>query len=87
MLEKKYNMKLLELFFKRPLHPYHFRELCRETASSPTKARAGLDALKKEGLIAESREKNLSIFRHNRESELFRRHKILYNLSVAFELA
>lgn len=87
MLEKFSDWKLLELFFKKPLHPFHLREICRLLKWSPTKVRMRLEKLKREGLILESKEKNLSIFRPNRESESFKRYKIVYNLLKAFEIS
>ncbi len=87
MFGKKYSWGLLELFFKKPLYAYHFREICRLLGWSSTKTRANINILRKDGLITEAQEKNLSVFRSNRQSEAFKRCKILYNISKTFEIA
>lgn len=87
MLEKNDNWAMLEQFFKKPLYAFHLRELCRILKWSPTKARKNLNILKKRDLITESREKNLSIFRTNKESEAFRELKIIYSIKNAFEIS
>lgn len=78
---------LLELFFKRPSYGFHLRELCRILGWSPTKVRSLLDDLGKEGIIAETREKHMSMFRSNLESPKFRKFKIVHNVLKAFEMA
>lgn len=87
MLGKNDSWTLLELFFKKPLYPFHLRELCRMLVWSPTKVLSNANALKKKSLIIETREKNLSIFRSNRQSGEFKKLKIIYNLSKAFDIA
>jgi predicted nucleotidyltransferase len=87
MLEKSNNWKLLELFFKKPLYSFHLREICRLLRWSPTKVRSHINLLKKKNLIIEFKEKNLSLFKSNRESEDFKIYKIIYNLIKAFEIS
>jgi predicted nucleotidyltransferase len=87
MLEKYDNWKLLELLFKRPLYSFHLRELCRLLKWSPIKVRSCVDALKKKNLIVEFREKNLSMFKLNKENEELKKYKIIYNLIKAFEVS
>jgi len=87
MLEKCDTWKLLQLFFKRPHYNYHFREICKLTKWSPTKAKLNLDVLLKNKFIVKSREKNLLIFKANNENENFKKYKIIYNLEKAFEIA
>jgi len=86
MLEKSNEWKLLELFFKKPLYSYHLREICKLLKWSPTKARYYLEILKKEKLIIESKEKNLSLFK-SVENEKFKQYKRIYNLMQAFKIA
>jgi len=87
MLEKSNEWKLLELFFKRPLYSYHFREICRLLRWSPTKVSRYIEILKKENLIIETREKNLLTFRANKDSENFKNYKRIYNFWKALKLA
>ena len=87
MIEKCNEWKLAELFFKRPLYRYHFRELCRLLGWSPTKLRTSVEILKKHGVIEERREKNLKIFSARTESEAYRKLKTIYNLEKAIEIA
>ena len=86
MLEKYNTWKLLELFFNAPLYSFHLREVCRLLSWSPTKVKSNINLLKKRNLIIESREKNLSLFRSNRENGEFKNYKIIYNLTKAFEI-
>jgi predicted nucleotidyltransferase len=86
MLDKSDTWKTLELFFKKPLYPFHLREICRILKWSPTKVRMLLDQLKKSDLVKEVKEKNLSIFRPNPESEDYKRYKLTYNLMQAIEI-
>lgn len=85
MLEFYDNWKLLSNFFKRPFYSYHLRELCRVLEWSPTKVRSIINKLKREELIQEKKEKNLSIFQASK-SEKFYKLKILYNLTIAFKI-
>jgi hypothetical protein len=78
MLEKSNDWKLLELFFKKPLYSFHLREICRLLGWSPTKVRSYINFLKKKNLIIEFKEKNLSLFKSNRENEEFKIYKIIY---------
>lgn len=87
MLEKSNEWKLVKLFFKRPLYSYHLREICRLVNWSPIKARHYLESLKKEKLILEYREKNLSLFKSNMENEKFKLYKKIYNLLEAFKIS
>ncbi|MCS7105764.1 MAG: nucleotidyltransferase domain-containing protein [Candidatus Aenigmarchaeota archaeon] len=87
MLEKSNIWRILELFFKHPLYSFHLREICRLLKWSPTKVRNKLDLLKKKNLITEQKEKNLSIFKSNRESKEFKNYKIIYNLVKAQEIS
>ncbi|MBU5678755.1 MAG: nucleotidyltransferase domain-containing protein [Candidatus Aenigmatarchaeota archaeon] len=86
MLEKYNEWKLLELFIKKPLYSFHLREICRLLKWSPVKVRFSISRLKREGMILESKEKNLSIFKANCESENYKKYKIIYNLLKAFEI-
>ncbi|MEM5834559.1 MAG: nucleotidyltransferase domain-containing protein [Candidatus Aenigmatarchaeota archaeon] len=86
MLEKYDTWKVLELFFKKPTYPFHLREICRILKWSPTKVRDNLNFLKKRNLIVEQKEKNLSIFKSNRENKEFKIYKIIYNLIKAEEI-
>jgi predicted nucleotidyltransferase len=86
MLEKSNDWKLLELFFKKPLYSFHLREICRLLGWSPTKVRSCINFLKKKNLIIEFKEKNLSLFKSNRENEEFKIYKIIYNLNKAFKI-
>jgi len=87
MLEKSDSWVLLELFFKKPLHSFHLRELCRALKWSPTKVRSNINILKKKKLITETKEKNLSIFRSNIGNGEFKKFKTVYNILKAFEIA
>lgn len=87
MLDKYDNWRLLEQFFKKPTYSYHLREICRMMHWSPTKVRLLTNALKKEGLIVETREKNLSMFKGNKEAQKFKNLKIIYNLQNALDMA
>ncbi len=87
MLEKKDNETMLELFFKKPHYTFHLRELCRILNWSPTKVRSYIEILKKKKLIKETREKHMALFHSDRDSEEFRKHKIIYNISKAFKIA
>ncbi|MEM5881542.1 MAG: nucleotidyltransferase domain-containing protein [Candidatus Aenigmatarchaeota archaeon] len=87
MLEKYNRWKLLELFIKKPLYSFHLREICRLLEWSPVKVRALINELKKEKLIVESKEKNLSLFKANRENENYKKYKKIYNLLKAFEIS
>ncbi|MEM2865277.1 MAG: nucleotidyltransferase domain-containing protein [Candidatus Bathyarchaeia archaeon] len=44
-----------------------------------------MSELKKQKLVSESREKNLVLFRSNRNSEEFKRYKRIYNILRAYE--
>lgn len=87
MLQKCDTWKLLELFFKRPLYSFHLREICRLMSWSPTKVRSNLNLLKRLGLVIEFTEKNLLLFKSNRESEEFKIYKTIYNLLYAFKIS
>ncbi len=87
MLEKNDDWVLLELFFKKPLHSFHLRELCRALKWSPTKVRSNINSLKKKKLITETKEKNLSIFRSNISGEEYKKFKIVHNIMKAFDIA
>ena len=77
----------MELFFKRPLYSFHLREICRLLNWSPTKVRFYINDLKKRNLMIEFREKNLSLFKSNRDSKEFKMYKIIYNLYHAFKIS
>lgn len=87
MLEESDDWILLELFFKRSLHPFHLRELCRTLKWSPTKVRSNINSLKKKILIIETKEKNLSIFRSNIGGDEYKKFKIVHNILKAFDIA
>lgn len=87
MLEKSDDWVLLELFFKKPLHSFHLRELCRALKWSPTKVRSNINSLKKKKLITETKEKNLSIFRSIIGGEEYKKFKIVHNIMKAFDIA
>jgi len=82
MLDKNDDWILLELFIKKPAYAFHLRELCRILGWSPTKVRSLSDGLEKEGLIVETREKHLSMFRSNIESPKFKKFKIAHNVRI-----
>lgn len=86
MLDKSNAWKMLELFFKRPRYSFHLRELCRELGWSPIKVRSVVLELKRQNLVSESREKNLVLFKSNRDGEQFKRYKMVYNLLKAYEI-
>ena len=86
MLEKSNDWKLLGLFFKKPLYSFHLREICRLLGWSPTKVRMHIADIKKKNLVVGYKEKNLSLFKSNRESEEFKTYKKIYNLLYAFEV-
>ncbi len=77
----------MELFFRKPLYRYHFRELCRLLGWSPSKLRSKINILKRMGLVKEMKEKNMKIFIANTENENYRRYKIVYNLLNAYKIA
>ncbi|MEM3044724.1 MAG: nucleotidyltransferase domain-containing protein [Candidatus Bathyarchaeia archaeon] len=85
MLDKSNAWRMLELFFKKPRYSFHLRELCRKLGWSPIKVRSVVSELKKQKLVSESREKNLVLFRSNRNSEEFKRYKRIYNILRAYE--
>lgn len=87
MLGKSNIWQILELFFKKPLHSFHLREICRILNWSPTKVRLAVDIIKRENMIIETKEKNLSIFKADKENEKFKLYKIVYNLEKAFEIS
>jgi hypothetical protein len=86
MLDKSNAWKTLELFFKRPRYSFHLRELCRELGWSPIKVRSVVLELKRQNLVSESREKNLVLFKSNRDGEQFKRYNMVYNLLKAYEI-
>jgi len=86
MLEKYNNWRLIELFFKKPLYSFHLREICRLLVWSPTKVKSHIEDLKKENLIVEFREKNLSLFKSNKENEKYKMYKTIYNIFHSFHI-
>ncbi|MEM5802282.1 MAG: nucleotidyltransferase domain-containing protein [Candidatus Aenigmatarchaeota archaeon] len=54
---------------------------------SPVKVRSHINILKEKNLIIEFKEKNLLLFKLNRDNEETKRYKIIYNLMAAFEIS
>jgi predicted nucleotidyltransferase len=74
MLEKlftsKARVKILELLMFDPLSEFHLREIARRTRVSPPYVKKELDQLKKIGLVKDSAQGNLKLYRINKESPI-----------------
>lgn len=80
MLQKCDSWKMLELVFKFPTKRFHLRELSRLLKWGPGRVERHMKGLIKLGLITENIEKNLKIFKADKESEEFKQLKKCYNL-------
>jgi predicted nucleotidyltransferase len=78
---KKINKmdKLTEIFLKNGEKEFHLRELSRMTKQSPATI---LKYLKELNFIISKKERNLSLFKANTDSEIFKELKIRYNLDL-----
>ena len=87
MLEKSNEWKLAQLFFRRPLYKYHFRELCRILNWSPSKLQNSIKTLISQNIIKKAIEKNLTLYFANTRDESYKKYKIIYNILKTMEIS
>lgn len=82
-------IRTLEIFFISPNRKYYLMDVSRSIGLAHTSVKKNLDRLVKLGLLIESVEKRgerkFPLYIANRDNNLFKEYKIIYNLSSLFE--
>ena len=89
MLQRSSTERTAEVFFASPTKKQYLMDISRSISLAHTSVKKNLDILVKTGIVKESVERKGSrkfpLYTANRESSLFRKQKILYNLSIIFQ--
>ena len=82
-------MKTAEFFFINPSRDHYLMDISRNTGLSHTSTKKNLKGLIKLGMINEHSEKkgerSFPFYKANVDNKLFRKHKLVYNLSAVIE--
>lgn len=70
----------MKVFFEEPIREFNVREIARLLKISPATASKDLKNLESEGLLRRRKERMLTLYKANMESELYRDTKIFYNI-------
>jgi len=89
MLQKSSILRTAEIFFVRPTKEHYLMDISRKIKLAHTSIKKNLDKLVKLGLITESIEKkgkrDFPLYKANRDHILFKKYKIIHNISSVFE--
>ena len=89
MLQKSSISQTEAVFFVNPTTHHYLIEISRKTEIAHTSIKKNLDALVKQGIIIKFAEKKgkraFPLYRANTDSKLFKKQKMLYNLSSLLE--
>jgi len=89
MLQKSSISKTAEIFFISPTTPHYLMDISRKARLAHTSVKNNIDELIKQGIITKSIEKKASrkfpLYKANRENRLFKKYKLLYNLTAILE--
>jgi|SRR3989344_4457930 len=89
MLQKSSISRTAEIFFLHPTKSQYLMDISRKINIAHTSVKKNLDELVRLGIITESVEKKGSrkfpIYKASRESRLFKKYKLLYNLTAILE--
>jgi len=89
MLQKSSILRTAEIFFILPTKEHYLMDISRKIKLAHTSIKKNLDKLIKLGLITESIEKrgkrDFPLYKSNRDSKLFKKYKIIYNISSILE--
>ena len=89
MLQKSSISKTAEIFFISPTTPHYLMDISRKARLAHTSVKNNIDELIKQGIITKSIEKKASrkfpLYKANRENRLFKKYKLLYNITYIFE--
>ena len=89
MLQKSSILRTAEIFFVNPTKDHYLMDISRKIKLAHTSIKKNLDKLVKLGFITESIEKkgkrNFPLYKANIDNKLFKKHKIIYNISSILE--
>ena len=89
MLQKSSILRTAEIFFIHQTKEHYLMDISRKIKLAHTSIKKNLGKLVKLGLITESIEKkgkrNFPLYKANRDSKLFKKYKIIYNISSILE--
>ncbi len=89
MLQKSSTWKALEIFFIHPTKAHYLMDISRTIKLAHTSVKKSLDELVRIGLVRKSVEKKgrrrFPLYAAKNDAALFRRQKLVYNLSSLFE--
>lgn len=89
MLQKSSIDRTIEVFFTSPTKKQYLMDISRTIGLAHTSVKKNLDKLIKFGLILESVEKKggrrFPLYKANLDNKLFKKYKILYNISAILE--
>ncbi len=89
MLQKSSVFRTAEIFFINPTKEHYLMDISRKIGLAHTSVKKNLNELVKLGLITESVEKKggrkFPLYKSNRDNKLFKRHKLVYNISSILE--
>ena len=89
MLQKSSIDRTSEVFFTSPTKKHYLMDISRTIGLAHTSVKKNLDKLIKFGLILESVEKKggrkFPLYKANLDNKLFKKYKILYNISAILE--
>ena len=86
MLQKCSNIKVLEIFFREPTKVHFIREISRSISLAATSVKNHAKQLENEGLIAKIEHKPFTGYVAQRDDDIFRQYKQIYNLYSLIEL-
>lgn len=89
MLQKSSAYRTAEIFFTMPHKEHYLMDISRNIKLAHTSVKKNLNQLVKIGLITESVEKKggrtFPIYKANKDNKIFKRYKIIYNLSSVYD--
>ena len=89
MLQKSSRSKTMELFFLNPTKEMYLMDISRKIKVAHTSVKRDLDTLVKSNILLRSVEKKgkrkFPLYKANINNKVFKKHKIIYNLSSIFE--
>ena len=89
MLQKSSTLKTADVFFLSPTKEHYLMDISRNIGLAHTSVKKNLDKLVKLGLLTEIIERKgtrkFPLYKANADNKLFKRHKIIYNISSILE--